>query len=68
MDIASIREGLGYTQAAFAEKLGTTAAYIAHIEKGRRKPSLRLAAKIEKAFGVYGLVAARVAEKTQEAA
>ena len=68
MDIASIRAALALTQGQFAERVGTTAVYIAHIERGRRKPSLKLAARIEKEFGVYGLVAARVAEKTRQEA
>jgi transcriptional regulator with XRE-family HTH domain len=68
MDIASVRTSLGLTQAEFAERVGTTTAYVGHLETGRRKPSLELCARIERQFGVYGLVAARVAEKTGQAA
>lgn len=64
MDVATVRTGLNLTQAQFAEALGISQAYVGHMENGRRKPSLKLAAKIEAQFGVYGLVAARVAEKT----
>lgn len=68
MDIASLRKGMGLTQAEFAERLGITATYVGHLETGVRSPSIKLAARIEKVTGVYGLVAARVAEKTQQAA
>jgi transcriptional regulator with XRE-family HTH domain len=68
MDIASIRTGLGLTQAEFAQRIGVSHAYVGHLEQGVRKPSLKLAAKIEQEFGAYGLVAARVAEKTGQAA
>jgi transcriptional regulator with XRE-family HTH domain len=63
MDVATIRKGLNLTQAEFAAQLGTSAAYIGHIETGVRRPSLKLAAKIERLAGVHGLVAAVVAEK-----
>lgn len=68
MDIASVRKGLNLTQAEFAERIGTSTAYVGHLENGRRKPSLKLAAKIERLAGVEGLVAARVAEQTQAGA
>lgn len=63
MDIGSLRRGMGLTQAEFAKELGVSMAYVGHLETGVRKPSIKLAAKIEKLTGVYGLVAARVAEK-----
>jgi transcriptional regulator with XRE-family HTH domain len=68
MDIASIRTGLGLTQAEFAQRLGISHAYVGHLEQGVRKPSLRLAARIEEVASVTGLVAAVVAEKTGRAA
>lgn len=67
MDIASIRKGLKLTQAEFAQALGVSYRYIGHIERGRRHPSLKLAAKIETLSGETGLVDARVAEKTADA-
>lgn len=68
MDIASIRKALGLTQAEFAERLGVSVGYVGHLETGVRKPSLKLAAQIERLGGVSGLVEARVAEKTGAAA
>jgi len=62
MDIASLRKGLGLTQAEFAERVGTSWRYIGHLEAGRRRPSLKLAARIEKLTGAKGLVEATVAE------
>lgn len=63
MDIASIRKRLGLTQAAFAEEIGVSHKYVGHLETGIRKPSLKLAAKIEEVSGESGLVQARIAEK-----
>jgi transcriptional regulator with XRE-family HTH domain len=67
MDIATIRKGLGLTQAEFASRLGISEGYVGHLETGERKPSLKLASRIERESGVYGLVAAVVADKTQAA-
>lgn len=63
-DIATLRKSLDLTQAQFAAALGISHKYVSHIEKGVRKPSLKLAAKIERLSGVEGLVQARVDEKT----
>lgn len=68
MDIASIRKGLDLTQAQFAERIGVSHAYVGHLEQGKREPSLKLAAKIERLAGVTGLVDAVVAKKTGAAA
>lgn len=68
MDIASIRKGMKLSQAEFAEALGVSPGYVGHIETGVRKPSLKLAARIEELAGVQGVVAAVVAEKTGRAA
>jgi transcriptional regulator with XRE-family HTH domain len=46
------REGMGLTQRRLAEKLGVEASHIAFIEGGRRKPSLRLVAKIADTLGL----------------
>lgn len=66
MDVATLRKGLNLTQAQFAEALGSSTAYIGHIENGRRALSIAMAAKIERLAGVTGLVDAVVAEKTRE--
>lgn len=64
MDISELRKRLKLTQAQFAKALGVSHGYVGHIETGVRKPSLKLAAKIERLSGVEGLVQARVDEKT----
>ncbi len=46
------REGLRLTQRALALKVGVEASYIALIEGGRRKPSLKLVAKIADTLGL----------------
>lgn len=67
MDLVSLRTGLGLTQAEFAERVGSTAAYIGHLETGFRKPSLKLAMRIEQATGAKGFVDAVEAEKREAA-
>jgi transcriptional regulator with XRE-family HTH domain len=44
--VKSRREGLGLTQRSLAQKLGVEASHVAFIESGRRKPSLRLVARM----------------------
>jgi DNA-binding XRE family transcriptional regulator len=44
--VRSYREGLSLTQRALAQQLGVEASHIAFIESGRRKPSLKLAARL----------------------
>jgi transcriptional regulator with XRE-family HTH domain len=44
--VKSRREGLGLTQRSLAEKLGVEASHVAFIESGRRKPSLKLVARL----------------------
>jgi transcriptional regulator with XRE-family HTH domain len=63
MDIASLRKGLGLTQAEFAERIGTSMGYVGHLETGVRKPSLKLAARIERVTGAKGLIDSVAAEK-----
>jgi len=46
------REGLGLTQRSLALKVGVEASHIAFIESGRRKPSLKLVAKIADTLGL----------------
>ena len=46
------REGLGLTQRSLAQKLGVEASHVAFIESGRRKPSLKLVARIADTLGL----------------
>lgn len=64
MDIASIRKGMNLTQAEFAALVGISHKYVGHLETGVRKPSLKLAAKIEARTGKKGLVKQVIADKT----
>jgi len=50
--VKSRREGLGLTQRSLAEKLGVEASHIAFIESGRRKPSLKLIARLADILGI----------------
>lgn len=63
MDIASIRTGLGLTQAEFAAALGISNGYVGDLETGRRTISLPLAIKLEKLTKRADIVPAVVAEK-----
>jgi transcriptional regulator with XRE-family HTH domain len=46
------REGLGLTQRSLAQKLGVEASHVSFIESGRRKPSLKLVARIADTLGL----------------
>jgi transcriptional regulator with XRE-family HTH domain len=46
------REGLGLTQRSLAQKLGVEASHVAFIESGRRKPSLKLVARLADSLGL----------------
>lgn len=46
------REGLGVTQRQLAQRLGVEASHVAFLESGRRKPSLKLVAKLADALGL----------------
>jgi transcriptional regulator with XRE-family HTH domain len=48
----SRREGLGLTQRALAQQLGVEASYIAFIERGVRKPSLKLLGRLADILGL----------------
>jgi transcriptional regulator with XRE-family HTH domain len=50
--VKSRREGLGLTQRSLAEKLGIEASHVAFIESGRRKPSLKLVARLADTLGL----------------
>ena len=47
----SRREGLGLTQRSLAQKLGVEASHVAFIENGRRRPSLKLVARLADVLG-----------------
>ncbi len=51
--IRKIREKLGLTQADFAKKLGERESLMRKIEDGKLVPTIQLAKKIEKEFGVH---------------
>jgi transcriptional regulator with XRE-family HTH domain len=46
------RETLSFTQRSLAEKLGVEASHVAFIESGRRKPSLKLIARMADILGL----------------
>jgi transcriptional regulator with XRE-family HTH domain len=46
------REGNGLTQRQLAQKLGVEASHVAFLESGRRKPSLKLVAKLADTLGL----------------
>jgi transcriptional regulator with XRE-family HTH domain len=46
------REGLGLTRRLLAKQLGIEASYITFMESGRRRPSLKLIAKIADTLGL----------------
>lgn len=46
------REALGFTQRSLAGKLGVEASHVAFIESGRRKPSLKLIARMADILGL----------------
>jgi transcriptional regulator with XRE-family HTH domain len=50
--VRSHREGLGLTQRSLAQKLGVEASHVAFIESGRRKPSLKLVARLADTLGL----------------
>src|SRR5215471_6308839 len=50
--VRSYREGLGLTQRALAQQLGVEASHVAFIESGRRKPSLKLVARLADTLGL----------------
>lgn len=68
MELVAIRIELGLTQAAFAEALGVSPGYIGDLERGHRKLSIAVAARLEKLAKIDGLVDAVVADKTADAA
>jgi transcriptional regulator with XRE-family HTH domain len=49
--VRSRREGLHLTQRSLAQKLGVEASHVAFIEGGRRRPSLKLVARLADVLG-----------------
>jgi transcriptional regulator with XRE-family HTH domain len=50
--VKSRRESLGLTQRSLAERLGVEASHVAFMESGRRKPSLKLVARLADILGL----------------
>ena len=50
--VRSRREGLGLTQRSLAQNLDVEASHVAFIESGRRKPSLKLVARLADVLGL----------------
>jgi transcriptional regulator with XRE-family HTH domain len=46
------REGLGLSQRSLAQKLGVAPAFVAFVESGRRKPSLKLVGRLADILGL----------------
>lgn len=61
--IAAVRKGRGLTQIQLAKSLEISPGHMGDIERGARKPSLKLAAKMEAVLETPGIVAAVIAEK-----
>lgn len=51
-NIASIREGKGYSQQGFADKLGISGNWLNKIENGHKRPSLSTMLRIAEALDV----------------
>lgn len=67
MDIAEIRKSLGLTQAVFADRLGISPGHIGDLERGHRKLTIELAAKIEEISKRTGIVDAVVSQRRDAA-
>lgn len=52
MTLKDYRKAQGYTQTEVADKLGITRQYVGALEKGERKPSIKLLKEIAKLYGV----------------
>lgn len=68
MDLPALRARLNLTQAGLAEKLGVSPGHIGDIERGHRKLTLSLAAKLEHLSGDAGIVEQVVAERIEAGA
>lgn len=67
MNVEAIRKELGLSPSDFARKLGVSPGHAADLRSTRRRPTLKIARKLEEMTGRTGLVDALVAEKTGEA-
>lgn len=66
--ISTLRKGKGLTQAQLADALEISPGHIGDLERGHRKPTVEMAAKMEAAMKVPGIVSAVVADKVERAA
>ena len=51
--LQTLREGAGYTQQTFSERLGVSRSHYAQIESGDKNPSLKLSLKIKQALAAH---------------
>lgn len=51
-NMKSLRKSRGLTQQSFARKIGVNASYISPLEKGSKKPSVSMLARVSKEFNV----------------
>ena len=51
--IRKLRKGQGLSQTQLGEMVGITAAYISHIEAGKRNPSVKVCRRLLEALGAY---------------
>lgn len=68
MDIPAIRADLKLTQAQLAQQLAISPGHMGDIERGHRKLTIKLAARLEEISQRDDIVSAVVAERTGEAA
>lgn len=68
MDLAEIRTSLNLTQAALAARLGISPGHVGDLERGHRKLTIKLAAKLEEISQRPGIVDAVVSQKRDDAA
>lgn len=64
MDISSLIDGLDISPAELARRMNVSDGHVWDLKSGRRKLSLRMAAKFEEATGRTGIVAEVVKAKT----
>lgn len=67
MDIAKIRDDVGLTQAQLAEQLGISPGHMGDIERGHRRLTIKLAAKMERVTKRKGIVKSVVDEQSSTA-
>lgn len=67
MDLAAVRARHGWTQADLAGKLKCSPGHVGDIERGHRRLTVELAARLEQATGETGYVAVVAAEIAKRA-